>query len=64
MSFDLTTITTWAQAGSPVVFLAAIIILWRHSVNMQSRYEAMLERCVSALVRVNDHLEKESHHED
>lgn len=59
MTFDLMTMKDWAQAGSPVVFLAAIVILWRHSVNMQARYEAMLERCVEALVRVNDHLDKD-----
>lgn len=50
------------EAGSPVVFLAGVVVLWRQVVAMQNRYEAVLERCIEALTRVNDHLE--GHHDE
>lgn len=55
---DLQLITQLSQAGVGVVSLVAVVVLWRHLIALQRRYEAVLERCVAALVRVNDHLEK------
>jgi hypothetical protein len=64
----ITQIYQISQAGVGVVALIAVVVLWRQSITdrrqfeldraaIQLRYEAVLERCITALVRVNDHLE-------
>lgn len=60
---DLTTLKDWAAAGAPIIYLGATAILWREYVKLQSRYEALLVKCVEALTRVNTHLDREDHHE-
>lgn len=59
---DIETLTRLSQAGVGVISLIAVVVLWRHTVALQARYEAILERCITALVRVNDHLDEEEPH--
>lgn len=48
-----------AQGGITLILLAFLTVLWRQFVALQSRYEQVLERCITALTRVNSHLDKE-----
>lgn len=50
---------TYGNASSNVMLLVAVVYLWRDNVARQARYEAVLERCISALVRVHDLLDYE-----
>lgn len=66
---DFSTIREWSQAGAPVLFLGAVIVLWRQSLadrqraseredQRQAKFEALLERAIGALTRVVDHLDR------
>lgn len=48
-----------SQAGIATILLTFLTILWRQLTALQTRYEQVLERCITALTRVNDHLDKE-----
>lgn len=48
-----------AQLGTNGMLIYAIYTLWKDKKDSDSRYLQMLERCVVALTRVNDHLEQE-----
>jgi hypothetical protein len=61
MTFDFPFLREMASAAPAIVYLCATIVLWRSYINLQSRHEAMLEKCVQALTRVNDFLDKDPH---
>lgn len=56
---DLTTLKDWLAAGPAAVYLIATILIARQYLALQTRYESMLERCIQALTRVADHLDKD-----
>ena len=52
---DLITLKEIYQGGAPLLLMIAVVVLWRQYVALQTRYEAILERCIAALTRVAEH---------
>lgn len=52
-------IRNYGNASTSVLLIGAVFALWRDNVARQARYEAVLERCISALVRFNDYLDSQ-----
>jgi len=46
-----------SQVGTNVLLIGGIIFLWRAYQAQNAAYAALIEKCVTALVRVNDYLD-------
>jgi len=68
MTLSLQDLRELSQAGSLPLLIIGMVILWRRYTALQSRhearvealqarYEAVLEKCITALVRVNDYMD-------
>lgn len=51
-------IKNYGDVGTNVLLIAAVLALWRDNVSRQARYENCLERCIGALTRINDFLDR------
>ena len=54
---ELSEIANLSQLGVNGILIIGIIALWRQNVALGESYKTVLERCITALVRVNDYLD-------
>jgi len=55
---NLEVLNQLGHLGATVLLLGGLIFLWKEYKRVIVKYEDFIERCITALTRVNDHLDE------